>query len=147
MNDGSISFEYNKNKLRVYLIEINPILASITSKELYKNNDGHPYVSEYFNQDRELALKEMKEDLEFSSHGKIKVEFVKHILHNKFPKYKKLILLSNGKKDYKLDEETYISISKKEDNPDKGDWYKMINSSKIQEIESFQFDYNYFIRT
>ena len=146
MNDGSISFEYNKNKLRVYLIEINPILTTITNKELYKNNDGHPYVSEYFDQDRELALNEMKEDLEFSSHGKIKVEFVKHILHIDFPKYKKLIHLSNGKKDYKLDEETYISVSKKEDNPAKGDWFKMINSTKIKEIESFQFDYNYIIR-
>jgi hypothetical protein len=146
MNDGSISFEYNKNKIRVYLIEINPILTKITNKELYKNNDGHPYVSEYFDQDRELALKEMKEDLEFSSHGKIKIEFVKNFTHNDFPKYKKLIELSNGKKDYKLDEETYILMSKKEDNPDKGDWFKMINSSKIQEIGSFQFDYNDIVR-
>ena len=36
-----------------------------TNKELYKNNSGHPFVSEYFGQDRELPLKEMKKDLEF----------------------------------------------------------------------------------
>jgi len=145
-NDGSISFEYNKNKLRVYLIEINPILTKITNKEIYKNNKGHPFVSEYFNQKREFALQEMKEDLEFGSHGKIKVEFVAHILHKDFPKYKKLIELSNGKKDYKLDEETYISMSKKEDNPDKGDWFKLIKDPKYQEIDSFQFDYNYIVQ-
>jgi len=88
----------------------------------------------------------MKEDLEFSSHGKIKVEFVAHILHKDFPKYKKLIELLNGKKDYQLDEETYISMSKKEDNPDKGDWDKLINNLKYQEIDSFQFDYNYIVK-
>ena len=147
-NDESISFEYNKNKLRVYLIEINPILTTITNKELYKNNNGHPYVSEYFDHDRELALKEMKEDLEFCSHGKIKIEFVTHIFHNDFPKYKKLIELSNGKKDYKFDEETYILMSKKEDNPDKGDWDKLVNDPKYKEIDSYQFhfDYNYIVR-
>ena len=146
MDDGSILFEYNKNKLRIYLIEINPILTKITNKELYKNNNGHPYASEYFDQDRELALKEMKEDLEFSSHGKIKIEFISHIFLNDFPKYKKLIELSNGKKDYKLDEETYILMSKKEDNPDKGDWEKLINDPKYQEIDTFQFDYNYIVK-
>ena len=146
MNDVSLSFEYNKNKLRVYLIEINPILTTITNKELYKNNDGHPYVSEYFDQDRELTLKEMKEDLEFSSHGQIKVEFVTHILHNDFPKYTKIIELSNGEKDYKFDEETYISMSKKKYNPDKGSWTKMFKSKKYQEIDSFQFDYNYIVK-
>ena len=146
MNDGSISFESNKNKLRILLIEINPILTKITNEELYKNNNGHPYVSEYFDQDREIALKEMKEDLEFSSHGKVKVEFVRNITENEFPKYKILIELSNGTRDYKLDEETYISMSKKDDNPDKGDWNKLVNDPKYKEIDSYQFDYNNFVQ-
>ena len=67
-NDGSISFEANKKKLRVYLIEINLILESITNNELYTNNSGLPYVSEYFDQDRDQAIKEMKEELEFATH-------------------------------------------------------------------------------
>ena len=146
MNDGSISFESNKKKLRVYLIEINPILTSITNKILYTNNNGHPYVSEYFDQDREQPLKEMKEDLEFASHGQIEIEFVSHIIHNDFPKYKDLIQLSNRKVDYKLDEETYISLSKNEKNPDKGDWYKLINSEKLKDIGSYTFNYDYIIK-
>ena len=146
MNDESISFEANKKKLRIYLIEINPILNSITNNELYANNSGHPYVSEYFNQDRELPLKEMKEDLEFASHGNIEIEFVSHIIDNSFPKYKDLIKLKNGKMDYRLDEETYILVSKSEDNPDKGDWYKMIDSPLIKEVGNYIFDYDYFIK-
>ena len=146
MNDGSISFEYDKKKLRVYLIEINPILKSITNETLYKNNSGHPYVSEYFDQDRELALKEIKEDLEFASHGKIEVEFVNYIMDKDFPKYKELIKLSNGKEDYRLDEETYIALSKDENRPDKGDWYKMINSSEYKEIDKYLFDYDYLVK-
>ena len=146
MNDVSISFESNKKKLRIYVIEINPILTSITNNELYPNNSGHPYISEYFDQDRELPLKEMKEDLEFASHGQIEIQFVSHVIHNEFPKYKDLIKLSNGKMDYMLDEETYISVSKKEENPDKGDWHKMINSEKLKNIGDYIFNYDYIIK-
>ena len=146
MNDVSISFESNKKKLRIYVIEINPILTSITNNELYPNNSGHPYISEYFDQDRELPLKEMKEDLEFASHGQIEIQFVSHVIHNEFPKYKDLIKLSNGKMDYMLDEETYISVSKKEENPDKGDWHKMINSEKLKNIGNYIFNYDYIIK-
>ena len=147
MNDGSISFEYDKKKLRVFLIEINPILMSITNETLYKNNSGHPFVSEYFDQDRELALKEMKEDLEFASHGKIEVEFVNHIIDNNFPQYKDPFQLSNGKYEYRLDEETYISLSKDEKNPDKGDWYKMIYSTEYKIISNHsKFDYDNLVK-
>ena len=147
MNDESISFEANKKKLRIYLIEINPFLTTITNNQLYGNNsDGHPYVSDYFGQDRELPLKEMKEDLEFASHGNVEIEFVTHIIDSEFPKYKQLIKLSNGKMDYRLDEETYISASKSEENPDKGDWYKMINSEQMKNVGSYNFDYDYFIK-
>ena len=99
--------------MRIYLIEINPILTSITNKELYKNNSGHPFVSEYFGQDRELPLKEMKKDLEFVSHGNIEIEFVSHIIDNDFPKYTKMIKLSNGKKDYTLDEKIFQCLKMK----------------------------------
>jgi len=63
----SKSFDASKNNLKVFVIEINPILKSITNTNLYKSNNGHPYVSEYFSQDRVRALNEVKEDLQFSS--------------------------------------------------------------------------------
>ena len=44
--------------------------------------------------------------------------------------------------DYRLDEKTYIKISKNEDNPDKGDWFKIINSSEIKAM-GYIFDYDY----
>ena len=58
-----IQFDINKKTLRVIVIEINPILSSITNKKLYKNNNGHPYVSEYFSQKRERSVAEMVEDI------------------------------------------------------------------------------------
>ena len=62
------SFDESKKYLKVLVIEINPILKSITNNNLYKSNNGHPYVSEYFSQDRVRALNEVKEDLEFVHH-------------------------------------------------------------------------------
>ena len=57
------SFDVNKNSLKIFLIEINPILNSIQNSTLYKSNNGHPYVSEYFSHDRVRTLEEVKEDL------------------------------------------------------------------------------------
>ena len=37
-------------------------------------------------------------------------------------------------------------MSKNEKNPDKGDWYKMINSQQIKDIDSYIFDYDHFIK-
>ena len=37
--------------LNILVIEINPILQTITNTELYKNNNGHPLVREFFKQD------------------------------------------------------------------------------------------------
>ena len=50
-----IFFDIDKTTLKVFLIEINPILNTITNKDLYKHNDGHPYVSEYFSQRMDRA--------------------------------------------------------------------------------------------
>ena len=143
------SFEYNKKNLNVMVIEFNPILKSITNKNLYPNNDGHPYVSEYFSQDKERPINEVIMDLNYASHGNVKVNIVKHYFLDEFPKYKVKIPLLNGKIDYRYDEETYIYMSKDETNPDKGIWYDMIYHPKFQEIEEiarFQFDYDYYIK-
>ena len=59
------------------VIEINPILRTVQNSSLYHNNDGHPYVSEYFGQDRNKAVEEVKSDLEEMSHNYLNIEIVK----------------------------------------------------------------------
>ncbi len=77
----------NQQDLKVLVIEINPILESITNTELYPDNEGHPKVSEYFGQDTYKALEELKLDLEFASHGYLNIIF-EHEYLNEFPRYK-----------------------------------------------------------
>lgn len=143
------SFEYNKKNLNVIAFQFNPILKSITNKKLYPNNNGHPYVSEYFSQDKEYPVNELIMDLNYASHGNVKVNIVKHYLLDEFPKYKVKIPLINGKSDYRYDEETYIYMSKSDTDPDTGIWYDMVFHPKFKEIEKiagFQFDYDYYIK-
>ena len=121
-------FDANQNRLKVFLIEINPILNSIQNHNLYKSNNGHPYVSEFFSQDRQKALNEVIEDLEFASHGRLKIDIVTHAMLNEFPRYKNKISLNNGKSDYKFDENTYVSKTRSNNNKDKGDWFKLLSN-------------------
>ena len=130
------SFEKNKSTLRIFLIEINPTLRTITN---------NPLVSDYFSHNKELALNEIIEDIQFASHGQVTVDIVGHVVLDEFPKYKKQIKLLSGKTDYRLDEETYISISKSNYQNDKGDWFKLYESSLYKEIGDFNFDYEYLI--
>ena len=130
------SFEKNKSILRIFLIEINPTLKTI---------NNNPLVSEYFSHNKELALNEIIEDIQFASHGQVTVDIVGHVVLDEFPKYKKQVKLLNGKLDYRLDEETYISISKSNYQKDKGDWFKLYESSTYSEIGDFNFDYEYII--
>ena len=129
-------FERNKNTLRIFLIEINPRLKTI---------NNNPLVSEYFSHNKEMALSEIIEDIQFASHGRVTVDIVEQITLDEFPKYTKQIQLLNGNFDYRLDEETYISISKSDYNQDKGYWFKLYESSLYSEIGDFNFDYEYFI--
>ena len=140
------SFDANKNNLKVFVIEINPILKSITNHNLYKSNNGHPYISEYFSQDRVRALNELKEDLQFASHGKLNIQIVQHYILDEFPKYTKEINLLNGQSSYKFDENTYISMSKSDSDKDKGDWFKLIKHPLFKQINSFIFDYEYLLQ-
>jgi hypothetical protein len=140
------SFDASKNNLRVFVIEINPILTSITNKNLYKSNNGHPYVSEYFSQDRVRALNEVKEDLHFASHGQLSVEIVQHYILNEFPKFTKKMKLLNGYSDYRFDENTYVSISQSDYDKDKGDWFKLLRNPLFNEPGSFTFDYEYILQ-
>ena len=138
----SYQFDVNKKTLRVYVIEINPILTSITNSALYKNNNGHPYVTEYFSQKREKSVSEMVNDINFASHGKLTVQIVKHAVLNEFPKYNKKVKLSDGRYDFQYDEKTYISMSQSY-KKDEGDWFKLLSNDIFN--EGFIFDYEYII--
>jgi len=145
MIDLCKSFDAGKKILKVFVIEINPILKSITNSNLYKSNNGHPYVSEYFSQDRVRALNEVKEDLQFSSHGQLSVQIVQHYILDEFPKYTKKVDLINGQSDYKFDEKTYVENSKSNNEKDKGDWYKLLNLL-YKKPGPYNFDYEYLIQ-
>ena len=130
------SFEINKSTLRVFLIEINPTLKTLPNS---------PLVSDYFSHNKELALSEIIEDINFASHGQVTVDIVGHVNLEEFPTYTKQIKLLSGKYDYRLDEETYISISRSNYNSNKGDWFKLYESSLYNEIDDFNYDYEYLI--
>ena len=140
------SFEVNKKVLKIFLIEINPILYSIRNTTLYKSNNGHPYVSEFLSHDRERALNEIIEDLEFGSHGQLKIDIVNHALLNEFPKYTTIIDLPNGKSDYKFDEETYVSVARSPTEDDKGIWFRFYHNKLYDAPGLFNFDYEYIIQ-
>ena len=126
--------------LKVLVIEINPILESITNKELYPENDGHPKVSEYFGQDTNKAIDELKEDLEFASHGYLNIIMDYEYL-NEFPTY---ISVIKGTELHSFTEEMYVESTRSESNPDKGTWYNVI-TNLIPNIPSYSFDYEYLI--
>ena len=131
-------------KLKVLVIEINPILSTIENKQLYVNNNGHPYVSEYFNQDRSKAFLELKSDLEEVSHNYLDIEIVKNEYLNEFPTYTKEINLVNGTKAKRYDEETYITMSRSRASRDVGSWIDMVYYPNYKPAE-YSFDYNYII--
>lgn len=129
--------------LRVLVIEINPILKTIENTDLYGNN-GHPYVSEYFNQDRNIDLNEMKEDIEQMSHGYVKIEFVKFEYLDEFPTYTSYISLMDGTAANRYDEETYITMARSSRYRDVGDWYSFMYDTRNKPVD-YTFDYGYII--
>lgn len=130
-----------KQDLKILVIEINPILNSITNKKLYPNNDGHPKVSEFFGQDTNKAIDEMKEDLEFASHGYLNIIMSYEYL-NEFPTYKRYIKNTNLKR---FTEELYLSLCTSSSNPDTGVWYDLITNNAFSMVPAYSFDYEYLI--
>lgn len=130
-----------KQDLKILVIEINPILNSITNKELYPNNDGHPKVSEFFGQDTNKAIDEMKEDLEFASHGYLNI-IMNYEYLNEFPTYKGYIQNTNLKR---FTEELYLSLCTSSSNPDTGVWYDLITNKAFSMVPAYSFDYEYLI--
>ncbi len=124
-----------QQELKVMVIEINPTIKRI---------DNHPKVSDYFGQDIEATINEIKEDLEYTSHNYLKVNIVDYEYLDEYPKYNKQIELVNGSKAYQLDEETYLTKAGYDGSP-RGNWYTLINSDIYDLIEAYSFDYDYII--
>ena len=122
-----------KQDLKILVIEINPILNFITNKKLYPNNNGHPKVSEFFGQDTNKAINELKEDIEFASHGYLNIIMSYEYL-NEFPTYKGYIKNTHLKS---FTEELYLNLSRSDSNPDKGDWYKLISNQAFSMVDSY----------
>ena len=131
-------------ELKVLVIEINPILKSITNTSLYSHS-GHPKVSEWFGHDVEASINEIKKDVEDASHGYMHVNIVKREYLDEFPRYKKQVKLLNGNMSYSFDEATYIDMGKTSD-PNYGNWFQMISDERFKTEDSFgNFDYEYLI--
>ena len=126
--------------LKVLVIEINPILESITNKEYYPDNDGHPKVSEFFGQDTNKAIDELKEDLEFCSHGYLNIIMDYEYL-NEFPTYTSTIKSTNL---HRFTEEMYLENTRSAEDPDRGYWYAVI-SYLYNKVTPYTFDYEYLI--
>lgn len=142
MIDNVYASSKEKQDLKVLVIEINPILNSITNKKLYPNNGGHPKVSEFFGQDTNKAIDELKEDLEFASHGYLNIIMSYEYL-NEFPTYKGYIKDTNLNR---FNEELYLSLCRSSSNPDTGVWYDLIKNNAFSMVPAYSFDYEYLIK-
>ena len=138
-----------KQELKVYVININPTLYSITDQNLYPNNDGyHPKVTDWFGQSETALVDELVEDLEYSSHGYLDVNIVKTERLNEFPKYTKEFYLNDTTTAKSFDENTYIERSRSKDNSNKGDWYNFAMNKEYSGKYSptgFTYDYEYLL--
>ena len=129
--------------LNIMVIEINPLLKSITDNE-FENNGHHPKVSEYFSQDLDASLNEVIKDLEETSHNYLKIKIVDYEYLDEFPTYKEDIKLSNGNYARRLDEETYLEKAEHTGGTH-GDWNNLLKNNIFNEIPSYSFDYEYIV--
>ena len=140
VNDANQEYQ----KLNVLVINIDPILYSITNTSLYPNNNGHPRVSEYFRQNNDVVIAELKEDFEYISNDYFDVQIVKEEWLNEFPQYTENIELSNGTSANRFDETTYLEKAASE-YEDYGTWYTLWSNTHSMIDEYGKFDYNYLI--
>jgi hypothetical protein len=122
--------------LKVLILEIDPVL---TSGSIQGKNCKNLKASECLGQNSEQAVNELIEDIQFSSHQTVSVKIVKTDKTNEFAVYKNQVNLTNGKKDYKYDQATWLDLMK-------NGWYAALSDSRWKDLEGFSFDYNYYIQ-
>ena len=124
------------DKLKVYLIEINPKLKTVS---------GKPKVSEYFQQDLNAAKNELKEDLVYSSHGNLDIEIVKNEYLDEFPTYRGYVKLKNGGTAHRFDEATYLKYAG-HNGGKTGNWYNLLTNDIFNATDAYSFDYDYIFK-
>ncbi len=135
----------SSQELKVLVIELDPILYSITDTNLYGNkNNGHPRATEFFNQNIETNINEMIKDVEETSHNYLKVKTIREHL-NEFPTYEQNYVHNISGMSNRFDEETYLSISRSKNNPNKGDFGQMLRNLEHTLDNGATFSYNYLI--
>lgn len=149
-NRDSMYTSINENnttsqELRVLVIELDPILYSVTDTSLYgTKNNGHPRATEFLNQNIETNINEMVKDVEETSHNYFKVKLIREHL-NEFPTYDQNYVHNLSGISNRFDEETYLSISRSSTNPSKGDFGQMLRNLEYTLDNGATFSYNYLI--
>ncbi len=125
----------SKLKLKVLVIDIDPVLSkgSINGK-----NCTNLTASKCLNQNKDQAINELIEDIEYSSHNIIDVDIIKTEYLNEFPSSTSYTTLLNGQKSHKFDQDTWLDVMK-------DGWYGFWNDSRVKEFDAYSFDYNYII--
>lgn len=129
-----VSINASEYKVKVLLIEIDPTLTKGTIGGISCRNKK---ASVCLNQDSTLAVNEIIEDLEYTSHNTLKIEIVKREYLNEFPKYKNKINNLTGS-SYSFDEDTWLDIMKY-------GWINSIKDSRVISNGLYNFDYDYII--
>ena len=124
------------DKIKVFLIEINPKLQTVP---------GKPKVSEFFQQDLNAAKNELIKDLEYSSHGNISIQVVSNQYLNEFPTYRGKVKLKNGSMAHRFDEATYLKYAGYSGGS-KGNWYNLLTNNIFNATEAYSFDYDYIFK-
>lgn len=125
-----------KKKFKVLVVEIDPILTkgSVAGVSCKGKN-----ASVCLGQNKTQAINELVNDLEYSSHNYLDVEIYKTEKINEFPTYNYKVSLINGKKDYRLDQDTWLNIFK-------DGWYNGVTSQKVQNMGTWgTYNYEYII--
>ena len=127
-------------ELRIFVIEINPVLSSVWNPSLYPEHNGHPTVSQFFWQDNDRALEEMVRDLEDASHGTMHIT-VERTWLNEFPTYTSLVNRTDGSVAHSFDEATYLDRIGYQGGSF-GDWFRLWDEGVLDDVGSFTFDYD-----
>ena len=127
-------------ELRIFVIEINPVLSSVWDPSLYPDHNGHPTVSQFFWQDADRALEEMVRDLEDSSHGTMHIT-VERTWLNEFPSYTTLVNRTDGSVAHSFDEATFLDRIGYQGGSF-GDWFRLWDEGVLDDVGSYTFDYD-----
>ena len=121
--------------LRVLILEIDPILT--TGKVEGKDCTGIT-ASQCLGQNKDQAVNELIEDIEFSSHNTVKVQIVGTEKTNEFAYYNTQVPLVSGGKSNHYDQATWLDIFK-------NGWWGGLSDSRWSASGAYQFNYNHYL--